>query len=62
MNEEYTVSCPFCGETNQLVLDYSGGDQNYTEDCAVCCNPMEVSVHVGPDGTVEAVRVQRENP
>lgn len=62
MREDYTVRCPFCGESNELLLDYSGGDQRYTEDCAVCCNPMEVSVHIGPDGEVESVQVEKENP
>jgi len=26
-----------------ILLDLSGGDQSYIEDCQVCCQPMQVS-------------------
>jgi hypothetical protein len=45
------VSCPYCGEENEVALDPgSGNDQDYVEDCQVCCQPWRVSVHYSSDG------------
>ena len=42
---EISVECPYCGEPLELYVDPSGGStQKYVEDCAVCCQPMEVMV------------------
>jgi hypothetical protein len=42
------VSCPFCGEEEDLHVDLGGGEeQTYTEDCAVCCRPRVVHVEPG---------------
>ena len=39
------VSCPYCGESVELLLDPgSGGRQSYVEDCEVCCQPWLVRV------------------
>lgn len=36
------------------MIDASGGgDQEYTEDCQVCCKPWQVIVTVESDGTPE---------
>ena len=37
MLETSSAYCPYCGEPIELVLDVSGGAQDYTEDCSVCC-------------------------
>ena len=50
------VTCPYCGESLELVVDASAGSAEYVEDCAVCCQPMQVSVEV--DGTAVSVRVR----
>jgi transposase-like protein len=42
---EATVSCPYCGEENTIILDESAGsEQQYVEDCQVCCKPWQVTV------------------
>jgi len=47
---EISVECPYCGETLELWVDQSGGaTQKYVEDCAVCCQPMEVLVEIEED-------------
>lgn len=46
-----TVRCPYCGESIDLVIDDSVDQQNYIEDCHVCCRPINVSVLVQEDGT-----------
>ncbi len=43
------ISCPFCGESIGILLDISGGDQSYIEDCQVCCQPMQISFEVSDD-------------
>lgn len=62
MNElqEWNVQCPYCGEDNELLIDTSIEQQEYVEDCQVCCQPMLVYVTVN-DGEVAAVEVTREN-
>jgi hypothetical protein len=46
------VACPYCGEANSISLDPgSGEDQDYVEDCQVCCQPWRVSVHYQNDGS-----------
>lgn len=35
------VRCPHCGERIDTFPDPGGGDeQDYIEDCAVCCRPI----------------------
>ena len=44
------VDCPYCGETLELMIYCSVADQDYVEDCQVCCRPMNIHVEVGDDG------------
>jgi hypothetical protein len=38
--DEGTYVCPTCGEQIVIPLDPSGGsEQEFVEDCPVCCNP-----------------------
>ena len=56
MIEAITLTCPSCGESFATSADVSAGSQAYVEDCAVCCRPIEVSLEVGDDGELLAVR------
>jgi hypothetical protein len=51
MIEDHAAQCPYCGEPIVLELDLSAGSQVYIEDCAVCCRPMRVALHVAPDAS-----------
>ena len=42
--EEHFFLCPYCWETISMLMDPSSHDQQYIEDCEVCCNPMEINV------------------
>ncbi|WP_425459959.1 CPXCG motif-containing cysteine-rich protein [Hydrocarboniclastica marina] len=44
MQDLVVAGCPYCGERLELLIDPSGGSQEYTEDCQVCCQPMVVRV------------------
>ena len=46
---EHFFNCPYCGEEISVLLDPSQQEQNYVEDCEVCCNPMEISVEFEVD-------------
>jgi transposase-like protein len=42
------VSCPYCGQTFELVVDTTVASQRFTTDCEVCCRPFEVVVECEP--------------
>ena len=53
-------SCPYCGEAVQLVVDEGADEQDYIEDCQVCCRPMQISARMDGDGSV-AIDLRRED-
>ncbi|MGB5411884.1 MAG: CPXCG motif-containing cysteine-rich protein [Woeseiaceae bacterium] len=57
---ESNISCPYCGESISVLIDNSLPEQNYVEDCQVCCRPIEMNVTVDVDGDV-AVTARSEN-
>ena len=53
MNDESTYNCNSCGEEIVVPIDLSeGSEQDYVEDCPVCCHPNRIHVEVGRDGDV----------
>lgn len=40
---EHPFTCPYCWESITMLLDLTVEDQNYVEDCEVCCNPISVN-------------------
>jgi hypothetical protein len=42
--EEHFFQCPYCWETISMFLDSSQAEQEYIEDCEVCCNPIQIQV------------------
>jgi hypothetical protein len=57
----HTLQCPYCGEQFDTTLDLSGGEQQYVEDCQICCRPIVLRVQLHPDGELRAVETSREN-
>ncbi|WP_298545126.1 CPXCG motif-containing cysteine-rich protein [uncultured Aquimarina sp.] len=39
---EHFFQCPYCWEEISMLLDVSVSNQEYVEDCEVCCNPIMV--------------------
>jgi hypothetical protein len=54
------ISCPYCGELIDLLVDCSAGHQQYVEDCSVCCRPIVVVIAV-EDGEVVGIEARAEN-
>ncbi len=49
--DDASYVCPSCGEQIVIPIDTSAGrDQQYIEDCPVCCNPNIVHVELFEDG------------
>ncbi|MDX1453183.1 MAG: CPXCG motif-containing cysteine-rich protein [Oleiphilaceae bacterium] len=58
--ETVEVQCPYCWEAIEIVVDCSLGEQEYVEDCFVCCRPILLRVHVDEQGQ-PAVHAEQEN-
>lgn len=58
--EEISINCPYCGEPITVLIDGSLEQQQYIEDCQVCCKPMEIHVVISADGGCQ-VEARSEN-
>lgn len=43
MDEQFQVTCPYCGEEIEIYLE-SDVVGSFVQDCEVCCNPLRVKV------------------
>lgn len=39
---EHYFTCPYCWQQISFLLESEEGLHKYTEDCEVCCRPIEV--------------------
>jgi len=60
MIQEMWITCPYCGEHITILADGSVEDQQYIEDCQVCCKPMEIHLSVLENGRFQ-VEARAEN-
>jgi hypothetical protein len=50
---EGSYHCPSCGEQIVVPVDVHPGQQNeYVEDCPVCCSPVVLRVSAEEDGSI----------
>ena len=61
MQDTMRISCPYCGEAYETTVDISVGDQRYWEDCAICCKPILLQIHVLADGEVEVTPLREDD-
>ena len=59
--EESWVGCPYCGEMIEILVDISVGEQQYIEDCSVCCAPILMSAQVDEAGQFSHVDVKTDD-
>jgi len=57
--QTHQLSCPYCGEEIQIVVDCSVSEQDYIEDCQVCCRPIHF--HIEIEGEHVQIQAQHEN-
>jgi len=58
--EELAIDCPYCGESIAILLDNSAGEQDYYEDCSVCCCPILFETAVNEFNEIKLV-VKRDD-
>ncbi|HEV8537493.1 MAG TPA: CPXCG motif-containing cysteine-rich protein [Bacteroidota bacterium] len=48
-----TYFCACCGEENETLVDPSAGsNQEYVEDCSVCCRPNVLQITISTEGDI----------
>jgi hypothetical protein len=58
---ESVVQCPYCWQSFTLLIDASVEQQEYVEDCEVCCRPIDLVVEVDDLGATKVqARLQHE--
>ena len=57
---EQVVSCPYCWEALDVLIDHEEAGHQYIEDCQVCCKPIIFNVSVDSVGNI-FVSVRDEN-
>jgi hypothetical protein len=51
MEDEANYVCGACGEEIVIPIDITQGEeQEYVEDCPVCCQANVIHVEIDPDG------------
>ncbi|HCV44172.1 MAG TPA: CPXCG motif-containing cysteine-rich protein, partial [Bacteroidetes bacterium] len=60
MEIETTFMCAYCLQVNEIVVDASGGlNQEYIEDCQVCCRPNKLVISVDEELREASVDVEQ---
>ncbi|MFQ5637923.1 MAG: CPXCG motif-containing cysteine-rich protein [bacterium] len=61
MKDTAEILCPYCGQPNEIYIDFSGGQhQKYVEDCQVCCRPFELQVTLTQREPIVVVKPSNE--
>ena len=60
MLNQINVSCPYCGETIEVLIDAEEAGSHYIEDCQVCCKPITFRISSDIEGEL-SVSVHDEN-
>ena len=59
--ESKLILCPYCGESFEITIDLSQGQQKYIEDCYVCCQPITIDINVDEQGELSSINARHEN-
>jgi hypothetical protein len=60
MQDEAQITCPFCWESLDVLLDLSIPEQDYIEDCQVCCRSIRIA-YTSEDRVLISIEVQQES-
>ena len=53
MDDAVEVSCPYCGESSTVSVSGEEEDEEFVQDCPVCCRPWKVRIRVRRDGSAD---------
>lgn len=53
MDETVDVTCPYCGESSTVSVTPGEEDEEFVQDCPVCCRPWTVRVKFRRDGSAD---------
>lgn len=42
---EKQIQCPYCWEHILILIEPAEDEQDYIEDCQVCCRPIHFQIH-----------------
>jgi hypothetical protein len=48
--DQAQIRCPYCGEHIDIQVHIGSHDEDYVEDCSVCCRPILLHVTRDEDG------------
>jgi len=57
---EKSIGCPYCGESIKVLIEPSDIEQQYIEDCQVCCQPINFQISESVNGDL-LVRVYSDD-
>ena len=52
---EHFFQCPKCWQEISVLIDTSVVEDEYIEDCEVCCNPIEFTIKIQEGEFVEII-------
>ena len=58
--EDCDISCPYCGENQNVSVDCSTGSYDFIEDCTVCCRPIELHAEID-GGQLSGLHAHRDD-
>jgi len=58
---EKSIGCPYCGESIKVLIEPSDIEQQYIEDCQVCCQPINFQISESVNGDLLVVFIATMN-
>ena len=56
-----SIICPYCYSKFTTEIDHTAGNQEYYEDCRVCCNPIQLFIAIDEDGEIISIEAEPGN-
>ncbi|WP_018869012.1 MULTISPECIES: CPXCG motif-containing cysteine-rich protein [unclassified Thioalkalivibrio] len=58
--EFVAFACPWCGEPGETTVDVMSDEDEWVEDCGVCCSPIVFRHLTTTEDDIPVVDAQRE--
>jgi hypothetical protein len=57
MLDSVDVTCPYCGEAFEALIEPGDAGSAYIQDCEICCNPIQFHLEATADAAAPTVTV-----